>query len=154
MKKWLIGALVVLGFSSLATSQATGFGVRAGYPIDLGVQFTTSDTAGLRFAGGLDYPGVGAQVDYLIHQPLPVNGLTDLSLYYGGGAHAQVFFFYGFGVELGGQGTFGVEWAFAPTLSAFWEASAGLGFGFGDWYYLSSGIRFYGGSSVGLNFRS
>ncbi|HEX2865188.1 MAG TPA: hypothetical protein VHN99_11510 [Deinococcales bacterium] len=144
MKKLLAGAVVVLGLSSLASvADAASFGIRTGWPSLLGVQYTMDDNAGLRLIAGTTFGNLAVQGDYLMHMPLST--VQNLSLYYGGGANADIFF--GGSISFGVQGTFGVEYAFTPTLSAFWDASLGLD------YNTLFGIGAFYGTGVGINFR-
>lgn len=148
MKKFITGAVVVLGLSMLGSAaQADSFGVRTGYPF-LGVQYTMGgapSTPGLRFVLSSLFVNANLQADYLLHMPLP--SLENFSLYYGGGANLDVAFGGGFGI--GAQGTVGVEYQLTHQLSIFGDTSLGVTFRPSS----NAPIQPYYGGGFGVNFR-
>lgn len=150
LKKLLIGLIAFLMFASPSFAQS--FGVRLGYPI--GVQYSTANPGkqgtGFRIAvESFFFLNVEVQADLMFGQIELAQG-TPLTLFYGAGLHAG-FFFLGW-VDVGAQGTVGLEYLLQPGLSLFLDASFGLSFNLGTPVGVGLISPYFGGS-FGISFK-
>jgi len=148
MRKVLMvaGLMMVLSFASAKAY----FGVFAGYPEAIGVQYTMDSN--MRFSVGLPVFGgfgIAGSADMMLGSgPLGVEGM-DLNYYYGAGVSAFFVNYAGWGSDFGvnGHGLAGIEWMIPDSsLGVFWELQLGIQFG-----SLTGFGPFYGGR-VGVNF--
>ena len=148
IKKWIIGLVAVAGLSSPAL--ADSFGVRLGYPV--GVQYSTSNPgsegSGFRVAVNSFFYNVLVQADYMFGR-ISLSDSLPLGLFYGAGAHVGFGFGFFSGIQVGAQGTIGVEYLIQPGLSAGVDASIGIDFIPG----LSTPILPYYGGSLFVAFK-
>jgi hypothetical protein len=150
LKKLLIGLIAFLMFASPSFAQS--FGVRLGYPI--GVQYSTANPGkqgtGFRIAvESFFFINVEVQADLMFGQIELAKG-TPLTLFYGAGLHAG-FVFLGW-VEIGAQGTVGLEYLLQPGLSLFLDASLGISLNLGTPVGIGLISPYYGGA-FGISFK-
>jgi hypothetical protein len=145
MKKlWIILAMFAI-FNTSALAQS--FGVNL-----IGVSYNSYNPGkaeGFRLAARSVIYNVDVQADYMLGRIDSLGGVSDLSLYYGAGAHVG-FLFAGFGyAEVGAHGILGFEYLLSPTMSVFAEACPGLSYFVG----IASPFGGYYGGALGLNIK-
>jgi hypothetical protein len=141
MKKlWIILAMFAI-FNTSALAQS--FGVYL-----VGASYNTYDpgkAAGFRIGARL-VTSIDVQADYILGRIDSLGGVSDLSLYYGLGAHAGFGFLRSF-PSVGAHVVVGIEYLLTPTMSAFLDASPGVS------YYIGSVLDGYYGAALGLNIK-
>jgi hypothetical protein len=141
MKKlWIILAMFAI-FNTSALAQS--FGVYL-----VGASYNTYDpgkAAGFRIGARL-VTSIDVQADYILGRVDSLGGVSDLSLYYGAGAHAGFGFLRSF-PSVGAHAVVGIEYLLTPTMSVFLDASPGIS------YYIGYGIDGYYGGALGLNIK-
>ena len=141
----IVGLMMALSFASAKAY----FGVFAGYPEAIGVQYTMDN--GMRFSLGLPVFGgfgVAGSVDMILGSgDLDVESM-DLSYYYGAGASAFFVSYYGASdIGFNAHGLAGIEWMLPDSnLGIFGELQ--LGVEYGTYRHLRP---FFGGR-FGVNF--
>jgi hypothetical protein len=145
MKKlWIILAMFAI-FNTSALAQS--FGVNL-----VGASYNTYNPGkaeGFRLAARLA-SGLDVQADFVLGRIDSLGGVSDLSLYYGAGAHAGLGLIYNL-PEVGAHVILGVEYLLTPTMSVFAEACPGLSYYIGTG--ILSGINGYYGAALGLNIK-
>jgi hypothetical protein len=141
MKKlWIILAMfAIFNTSALAESFGVYF-VGASYNT-----YNPGKAEGFRIGARL-LVSVDLQADYILGRIDSLGGVSDLSLYYGLGAHAGFGFLRSF-PSVGAHAVVGVEYLLSPTMSVFADISPGVSF------YIGSGLDAYYGSALGLNIK-
>ena len=132
MKKFLVAFVAIMIFS-MASAAKDYFGVYAGYPGGLGVQYTMNDS--LRIGVGIPFFyggfGIDAAVDLFLGGDALDKANPALNWYYGAGLGA---FYYGTSVlgasysviALFPHGLAGINYDLSPGLSLFFEADLGI----------------------------